>query len=258
MQYVNQKLKLKSVLGPLFLVVGCLSFVGCASDSSKKNVDAVTAKPTLVSTQTFVPVLKQDKEGVYLPYEPSVNPYAAQSSRLKKESVLAYIDAQRAFDKKKFDVAEVSLRKIIADDSKLSGPWVMLGDIASKQEDYVTAKSHYQEAIRINKDNVNAYLRLALAQRELGEFLPAQNTYADALSVWPDFPEAHLNLAILYDIYLNHPIRAQAHLEAYQFLTNENDEKVAKWLEEVQARTGMSIKLKPMLAQEGSDNGAVQ
>ena len=84
------------------------------------------------------------------------------------------------------------------------------------------AKSDYEEAIRINKDNVNAYLRLALAQRELGEFILAQNTYSEALAIWPDFPEAHLNLSILYDLYLNHPIRAQEHMEAYQFLTNEN------------------------------------
>lgn len=263
MQYVNRKFVNKnscdnalrdgvlsvSSLVRCVILAGCIGLAGCASDSTKQNLDVVDQKPTLVTTQVFVPVLKQDKEGVYLPYEPKVNPYAAQSSRLKKESVLTYINAKRAFDKQQYGTAEILLRQLIVDDKKLSGPWVMLGDIASKKEDYLTAKGHYEEAVRLNKDNVNAYLRLALTQRELGEFILAQNTYSAALSVWPDFPEAHLNLAILYDLYLNHPIRAQAHMEAYQFLTNESDEKVAQWLGEVQSRTGIATKLKPVPVQ---------
>lgn len=263
MQYVNRKLLNKNSRGNVLrndvasvnslvhwaVLAGCIVLAGCASDSIKQNLDVVNQKPTLVTTQIFVPVLKQDKEGAYLPYESKINPYAAQSSRLKKESVLTYINAKRAFDKQQYGAAEILLRQLIVDDKKLSGPWVMLGDIAGKKEDYLTAKDHYEEALRVNKDNVNAYLRLALIQRELGEFIFAQNTYSEALSVWPDFPEAHLNLAILYDLYLNHPIRAQAHMEAYQFLTNESDEKVAQWLEEVQSRTGMATKLKPVPVQ---------
>lgn len=260
MQYVNQKFLNKKLcdnalrggtlnvnsLVRCAVLAGCIGLASCASDSAKQNLDVVGQKPTLVTTQVFVPVLKQDKEGIYLPYEPKVNPYATQSSRLKKGSVLTYINAKRAFDKQQYGAAEILLRQLIVDDENLSGPWVMLGDIASKKADHLTAKGHYEEAIRLNKGNVNAYLRLALTQRELGEFILAQNTYAEALSVWPDFPEAHLNLAILYDLYLNHPIRAQVHMEAYQFLTNESDEKVAQWLSEVQSRTGMATKLKPV------------
>ena len=258
MQYVNRMLLNKKIsdkklgissLARCCMFAGCMGLIGCASDSTKSDLSTAELKSTLVTTQVFVPVLKQDKEGVYLPYEPAVNPYAAQTSRLKKESVLTYINAQRAFDKQQYGAAEILLRQLVVDDKKLSGPWVMLGDIASKKEDYVTAKSDYEEAIRINKDNVNAYLRLALAQREVGEFILSQNTYSEALAIWPDFPEAHLNLSILYDLYLNHPIRAQEHMEAYQFLTNETDEKVAQWLKDVQSRTGIATKLKPVPVQ---------
>lgn len=258
MQYVNKILLDKNIrdkklrvglIVRCLVLAGCMSLIGCASDSTKSELNTAELKPTLVTTKVFVPVLKKDKEGVYLPYEPTINPYAAQSSRLKKESVLTYINAKRAFDKQDYGAAEILLRQLIVDDKKLSGPWVMLGDIASKKEDYTTAQSHYKEAIRINKDNVNAHLRLALAQREVGEFILAQNTYSEALAIWPDFPEAHLNLAILYDLYLNHPIRAQEHMEAYQFLTNETDEKVAQWLKDVQSRTGIATKLKPIPVQ---------
>ena len=69
------------------------------------------------------------------------------------------------------------------------------------------------------------------------------STYAEALSVWEDFPEAHLNLAVLYDIYLNDPLQAQQHMEAYQFLTEEKDAKTAEWLQEIQSRTGIAPNL---------------
>jgi tetratricopeptide (TPR) repeat protein len=91
----------------------------------------------------------------------------------------------------------------------------------------------------VNKNNVNAYIALGQLQRKQGYFSDAQNTYLEALNVWKDFPEAHLNLAILYDLYVNEPEEAQKHYEAYDFLTGRKDEKVKKWLVEVKQRTGI-------------------
>ena len=114
-----------------------------------------------------------------------------------------------------------------------------LGDIAEKNEDYDAAIKLYKKAISINKRNVNAYIALGLVQRKQGYFADAQKTYLDALHVWKDFPEAHLDLAILYDLYVNKPVEAQKHFEAYYFLTGSKDEKVRKWLVEVRRRTGI-------------------
>jgi tetratricopeptide (TPR) repeat protein len=121
----------------------------------------------------------------------------------------------------------------------LSGPWVKLGDIAERADQTDKAIEMYWKAISVNKKNVNAYISLGLAQRRQGLFSDARNTYFAALNLWKDFPEAHLNLAILYDLYLDMPEEAQKHFEAYQFLTGETDEKVRKWLIEVKRRTGI-------------------
>jgi len=78
-----------------------------------------------------------------------------------------------------------------------------------------------------------------LVQRRQGYFSDAHNTYLEALAVWKDFPEAHLNLAILYDLYLNRAEEAQKHYEAFYFLGGEKDKEAHKWLVEVKQRTGI-------------------
>jgi Tfp pilus assembly protein PilF len=121
----------------------------------------------------------------------------------------------------------------------LSGPWVRLGDIAQREGKHAEAAGHYRKAISLNKKNVNAYTALALVQRRQGQFNSAQNTLIAALDVWKDFPEAHLNLAILYDLYANRPEAAQKHYEAYYFLSGKQDKTAHKWLIEVKRRTGI-------------------
>jgi len=195
---------------------------------------------SLAATDLYLPVQEQDDEGEWLPYEPDNNPYTRQRGRIDRASVTQFIEARRAFKAEEWGRAEALLKKLTEADDGLSGPWVMLGDIATERGEHSQAIDAYARAIAINGDNVNAYLRLALAQRKVGRYLHAQNIYAAVLELWPDFPEAHLNLAVLYDIYLNHPIRAQQHMEAYQFLTEGENRQVAAWLEEIRSRTGIA------------------
>jgi tetratricopeptide (TPR) repeat protein len=239
MKYVN-------FIAALLLVSGLIGVAGCAttSERSKANVSAGKAvEITLSSTLEFLPVVKVDNTGAALPYVPTENPYLLQKSKIKKESIAKYIEAARASKHKKYEQAELSLQELIAEDKVLSGPWVLLGDIAAEQNNDEKAIVNYLKAIELNDKNINAYLRLAKAQRTKGEFLKAQNTYAKLLGLWRDCPEAHLNLAVLYDVFLNHPLRAQKHMEAYQYLTGGEDANVAKWLTEIQQRTGVAAGL---------------
>lgn len=242
MKYVKAvQLRIKHGL----VVVSAVALVACggATNPTKDSVMAEPA-PQVIETTGFLPVDQFDKEGNKLPYEPRPNPYAAQESRVKKQSVALYIEARRAFKASKFDQAKATLEKLAAEDASLSGPYVMLGDIALKNDDIDTAETQFLKAIEINRENVNAYLRLAQIKRLKGEFIVAQNTYAELLALWPDFPEAHLNLAILYDVYMNESLLAQKHMEAYQFLSDGKNRQVAAWLEEIRARTGVSYSIK--------------
>lgn len=224
------------------VLVAPIVIVGCGAGMQQKQQSNISDQRTLVSTTEFLPVLKQDKEGVVVPYVPKINPYD-KKGRLKKSAVAEFIRARQAFKQARYKQAEKILQNVIHEDSSLSGPWVMLGDIADQENELEEAKKYYLNAIAVNKKNINARLRLALIERKLGQYMSAQKTYAEMLALWPDFPEAHLNLAVLYDIYLNHPIRAQKHLEAYLFLVQGKDAKAQAWLEEVQSRTGIQPSL---------------
>ena len=232
------------------LVVG---LTGCASQQTAPQIELALDASTpaqLLETSQYIPKNVTDKEtGEILPYPAAPNPYTALKGRISSQHVQTFVAARQAFQIGDLSHAEKLLRSITADDTRLAGPWVMLGDIALQQRKLDQAVEHYAKAISVNEVNVNAYIKLATVQRQLGDFIPAQNTYAKALSVWPDFPEAHLNLAILYDIYLNMPLKAQRHIESYQFLTGGRDKKRAQWLAELQQRTGAELQLEAQVTQ---------
>lgn len=225
-------------------ILACLLLIGCGSTTTPKpEADSLTSKPALAPTLQFIPKPKVDKKGQPVPYKAEENPYLEVKFSIRKEYIETFIEARRAFKQKNYAEAKTRLEQLTVKSKRLSGPWVMLGDIARLNQQNPEAESHYQQAIKINKRNVNAYLRLAMVQREQGKFITSQNTYATALDLWPDFPEAHLNLGVLYDLYLNDDTKAQKHMEAYQFLTNGKNEEVANWIYEIQKRTGMANEL---------------
>jgi tetratricopeptide (TPR) repeat protein len=216
-------------------IVAVLMLGGCAS---KGQLPGVGEKVALKPTAQYIPK-KTVEDGNELPYEASENPYLSTRSKVSKGSVLLFIEAKKAKRKNQLSVAKQKLGVITHKDDSLSGPWAMLGDIAVEEKQFEIAESHYKKAIEINEDNINAYTALATVQRMMGEFHVSQNTLAFALDLWPDFPEAHLNLGILYDVYLNQPEKAQAHMESYLYLTGYKNKQAQAWFDEVQSRTGI-------------------
>lgn len=230
---------------PWLLSAICLFFLaGCGTTSVKPSAVTAVEVPKILPTAQYLPEDAFDKDGVKLPYESVENPYALQKGRIQKDHVARYIDARRAFKANDYDKARSLLTTLTTDAPNLSGPWVMLGDIALDGADIPAAVTYFENALLANPENVNAYIRLAKVLRMQGKFIDAQNLYAKVLALWKDFPEAHLNLAILYDVYLNKPLAAQQHMEAYQFLTGRQDEQVNRWLAEIRERTGVSYSIK--------------
>lgn len=223
-------------------VIACTLIVlsACGSLGSKDQAGKDKVAPTLMETSRFLPVQEFDEKlGVYVHANPTANPYLEQKGRIHKDAVNYFIQARRYFKSEEFIKCNALLDDIIKLDDSLSGPWIMKADIAIKQEKTEEAIGFLNKALLTNPGNVNAYIRLAKLQRLKGDFIGAQNTYAKALAIWPDFPEAHLNIGILYDIYLNHPILAQKHMEAYLYLTGDTDQQAITWVDEVRSRSGM-------------------
>ncbi len=233
MKFVNTALIKK-----ITCAIGVVYLAGCASNQAA--LPLAGEKVQLVATAEYVPKLAYDEQGKVIEHELKENPYLAIKSRIDKGSVLLYIEAKKAKRNGNLKTAKQKLKVITKNDDSISGPWVMLGDIAFEEKNYSLAEKHYQQAIAINPKNINAYVALAQVQRVVGAYHVAQNTLALALGLWSDFPEAHLNLGILYDLYLNQPKKAQQHMEAYLFLTEYKSIKAQAWFNEVQGRTGIT------------------
>lgn len=225
----------------LVCMLACI--LGCETVPIKKASELVKTDASLLLTEHYIPVVVVDKDELPLPYEAKLDPYGTQKGRIDKQVIVQFINSKRQLAAGQYDIAKSEAAELTESEPSLSGPWVVLGDVATQKNQLAEAELAYAKAIEVNIDNVNAYLKLALAQRQQGKYLVAQNTYAAALERWADFPEAHLNLAILYDLYLNHPIRAQRHFEAYQFLTDGKNDEANSWLADVQKRTGLAPKL---------------
>ncbi|MEN8106528.1 MAG: tetratricopeptide repeat protein [Pseudomonadota bacterium] len=225
------------------LVSGCSSVVPVKPQAKgpADGADAVTSRQAPIVSPAEAPLPRQvyNPAGEKVPYVPIPNPYTTGDASVPGEAKSIFVVASDRLQAGDLKGASAKFRMLTEKYPSLAGPWVKLGAIAEKQEKYTVAIERYKKAISVNRNNVNAYIALGLVQRRQGYFSDAQHTYLDALRVWRDFPEAHLNLAVLYDLYLNKAEAAQKHYEAYYFLTGEKDEKVHKWLVEVKHRTGI-------------------
>lgn len=216
-------------------------------------------QPIAMQVNSYLPAQKYSETGAALPYQTRPNPYLQQQGIVPLGAVKDFQQALSLQESGK-DAAAADIYHNIADQyPQLAGPWVRLGDIAAERDEAVQAVQHYQKAIDINSDNMEAYLKLALVYRKAGNFGKAQQVYLAALARWPDFPEAHFNLGVLYDLYANESLEAQKHFEAYQFLTGGKDPKVQKWLVELRRRTGVEdsfISQPPVVATAAATLGA--
>lgn len=226
----------------LAAVVGAIGACAFKSDRELWHYDG--SEPVdLLPTAGYLPIQQRAESGRLLDYEARPNPYTALEGRIERDSIETYIEARRALIAEQYEESEQLLTRLVKQEPDLSGPWVMRGDIARAQGNLTQAMDHYAAAIQVNSINFNAWLRLAKTQRMRGHFKHAQNTYAKALELWPDGPELHLNLGVLYDVYLNQPLQAQAHMEAYELLSEDSNQQVAAWLEEIRQRTGVDKSL---------------
>lgn len=229
------------------LTVVCVSGCNTLMPVKRQASDAESGVPVKEQEQRMVvralntPLPKQayDSKGGKIAYAPQPNPYTQKTPAVPSDARSAFVVASAMLQQGNLQAARLKFEEMTEKYPSLSGPWVKLGTIAEKEEKYEEAVMRYRKAITVNGDNVNAYIALGLLQRRLGEFGAAQASYSEALEVWRDFPEAHLNLAILYDLYVNQPEQAQKHYEAYYFLTGNKGKKVHKWLVEVKQRTGI-------------------
>lgn len=148
-----------------------------------------------------------------------------------------YRQALEAMQASQWQVAAERLEAITARNDTLAGPWLNLGIAWSKLGDDERAEAALQQSITRNPAQPVAFNQLGILYRQAGRFADARNMYEQALAVQADYPDAHWNLGILHELYLQQPQQALEHYSRYQKLTGSDDQKLKLWIEQLKQDT---------------------
>jgi Flp pilus assembly protein TadD len=170
------------------------------------------------------------------PAPAKVEPPVPAPTRQAYEQALASMQAGR------YKEAETVLLELTRKYPELSGPYANLGILYYRTGRPTEAVEMLNRAIGINSQQAAYYNQLGVIQRSNGRFAEARTAYSRALEVDANYSFAHLNLGILYDLYLDEPDRAVAHYQRYGELSPADAKQVEKWIADLKQRTQKSTK----------------
>ena len=244
MKFINQL----RVPAKWLLASSAITLAACSSSPEVVENEAANATDTTANQaveEVVEPVIsdaekaEQEKQQQLAALKSSANKYLDNATPVDASVKQAINDAVASNN-------SADLKALAEQHPTLSGIQVHLGDIALTEDNDDAAKAHFSQAVAINPNNYFAYNRLGLLQRKLGEFEQAKASYQAAISSWQGFAPAHLNLAILNDLYLGNKADALASYETYELLTNGENKKVKGWIRD------LGLQLKQIARQEAA------
>ena len=208
-----------------FLALLVLS--GCASLPKLANADWANDAAVTESAAPQSPIeqLEQAAAG-------PVDPRAQEEF----ESALAVLRSGELAD------AKTRFAKLSQRYPELAGPWVNLGYIHLHSGEIDAAEYHFAEALKANPQNCHALNQLGVIARRAGRFADAEKHYAACIDANPNYANAHLNLAILYELYMGRLGEALAAYNEYQLVLPEPDKKVGGWMMDLERRVAAIAK----------------
>ncbi len=146
---------------------------------------------------------------------------------------VASMKAGRATD------AELDFKQLTVAYPDFAGPNVNLGLLYLRGGRLGEAEAAFQKALELAPNDAVAADELGIVERRLGKFAAAEAAYQRAIAADSAYAAAHLNLGVLYDLYLDQPKKALDQYERYLALAGEN-KQVSGWLVEVRKRAGVA------------------
>ena len=204
----------------VLLLGGCASFGSAGPSTSPAPSSAGTSAPTQAAKGSG----SKASTAAAAPARAPATPEEQFQSALQKMQAHDYAGAEPIL---------VSLTKT---NPSLPGPYVNLGIVYARTNRADAAIQALKQALAINGRNAAAQNQLGILLRQAGQLQAASQAYEAALAAAPDYANAHLNLALLYDVYLRQPALALPHYEQYRKLV-PSDARVAVWIADLKQRT---------------------
>lgn len=236
------------VLG-LVLLQGCSNITG---NLNKKSNNTETQTPEtlealskgitdLVDIPNKKGELSTDTDGMIKAANSKRNGYLDQKQQrlanVPSYVITKYKQALTLMTNQEWRKAEKLFDEILVIQPQFSGAYVNKALIAIQQKNLSGANNQLDKALEVNAMNPYAYQMKGRVARLTGDFEQAEKSYLKALNIWPEYPEAQVNLAILLELYRGRLLDARKYYASYLEL-QADDQQVQRWL------AGVEIKIK--------------
>jgi len=163
--------------------------------------------------------------------DPSV---LAKTSLFTEQQDSDYKKALSLLNNKNYSDAESLLLKLSKQVPGHSGPWANLGLLNLVQKKPVEAEKFVKAALKINPKMSQALNLMGLIATHNRDIKAAENYYIQAINSKKGYSNAHYNLALLYDIYLQDIRKAAVQYRFYLQSIDHEDKITLSWVEQLE------------------------
>lgn len=162
------------------------------------------------------------------------NPATKNETQLNEKQNADYQLALLELDKKNYSKAQSLLLNLNKENPQLAGPLANLGLLHLMQQELGKAEAYLSRALELNSKMPEALNLMGLLSTHNRKIRDAESYYQLALKHKADYSNAHYNLALLYDVYLQNIEKAVQHYRQYLQLIDNTDEETKSWLEQLE------------------------
>jgi tetratricopeptide (TPR) repeat protein len=226
---VNSKLNRFVSVGVIALLAGCHS-------APPKPVAAPAPKAVATSAPAGVGAAGTSTAAASANM-PVGSPAPAVDAPIPPRAAQQYGQALQLMKSGRSTDAELEFKQLIVAYPQFAGPQLNLGLLYLHDSKLTEAEAAFKAALQSTPGNPIAGDQLGIVERKLGKFSDAEAAYLRSISAEPNYAPAHLNLGVLYDLYLSEPQKALEQFERYIEIAGEN-KQVAGWIIELRKRVG--------------------
>ncbi len=163
------------------------------------------------------------------------NASAPANSQLSTLQHKAVGQAQAHARKGEYHAARNTLERLLEQQPNHPELWANLATLYYQMDEPEACIQALERARQLAPENAQAMNLEGTLALQQGELDAAKHLFKRALESEPEHPEAHYNLALIYDTYYQDLERAVHHYQAYLQFNTEPDNTTADWLKQLQS-----------------------